>query len=354
MIIKEDVCRAHVQLVFTILKRTKEWWIRTNILVALGDLLCTHPNVVQPYLHPSQGHLFDLLHDADHRVRSTTVMVCTHLALNDMLRVAEMVPLLLALIADDAAAISNMGKVFLQELHNKNKVLVYNMLPTICMHLSGEFGEGEKFNSVMKLVLEKIEKDKQTESTIEKLCAKFPMMGTAGNSESDISVARNIAFCLSELNYSSDRAVNKIISDQSFAHYKKWLRDDIVKKYIMSIASKAKRNVPGTSGESRREKASVEDWEKKLQGEFAEVARLSGSSEGAAGPKTRGAKARRAKNNRESDESDASANSDSSEDMHPSQKERKNVLTKISPNESDGKKKSVLVDNPKKRRKQKS
>eukprot|EP00760_Papus_ankaliazontas_P026024 PhM_4_TR2995/c0_g1_i1/m.14364/K06677/YCS4, CNAP1, CAPD2; condensin complex subunit 1 len=155
MIISEDLCKKHVRLFFTLLKNTKEWWIRTNILVALGDLLCMHPNVVQPYLHPSQKHIYELLHDDDEHVRSTTVMVCTHLALNDMLRVSEMVPLLLALVGDADEKISSMGRVFLNELHAKNKTLIYNLLPSICMHLCNEFGESEKFQMIMKLVIEK-------------------------------------------------------------------------------------------------------------------------------------------------------------------------------------------------------
>ena len=342
MIISEEVCRERIQLLFTILKKTREWWVRTNILVALGDLLCTHPNVVQPYMHPSEGHLFDLLHDADHRVRSTTVMVCTHLALNDMLRVAEMVPLLIVLVADDDATISNMGKVFLQELHNKNKAMVYNLFPTIMMHLSSEFGEGEKFNVVMRLVIEKLEKDKQTESTVEKVCAKFPMIGSVGMSDADIAVARNIAFCLSEFNYSADKTVAKVISEQCFGHYKKWLRDETVKKFITSIAAKAKRSVPGVAGgESRRDKASVEDWEKRLQGEAVDEAErnsgvVPGRNSGGAKPAGKAGK-RAKKSNTDDDEESSSSNSDSSEDCHPSaQNQTRAALEKRDSNASQG------------------
>ena len=49
----------------------------------MGDLLHRHPNVIEPY----NNQLYQCLRDDDSSVRKTTLMVITHLILNDMLKV---------------------------------------------------------------------------------------------------------------------------------------------------------------------------------------------------------------------------------------------------------------------------
>ena len=288
MIIDEKTCRKYIDVLFTVLKGSSEWWIRTNCLISLGDLLCCHPNLVQPYLHPSKGHLTSLLREGtNRRVRSTTVMVCTHLALNDMLRVPEMTPHLLVLIADDDIEIRKMGEVFLRELHNKNKRLIYNLLPSICMHLCTKFRTAEhKFQVVMRCVIEKIEKDRQTESSIEKLCQRFPTIGSNGIAQSARINAKYLSFCLTEFNYQSDKAIQKIVSDACFTCYKKWLFDEQVRQHFFSILAKSRKGFAASTSsgqaaeestdaaksntwEKRGRTAMLEEWETKLSASVA-------------------------------------------------------------------------------------
>jgi condensin complex subunit 1 len=49
----------------------------------MGDLLHRHPNVIEPFNH----QIYNCLKDNDASVRKTTLMVITHLILNDMLKV---------------------------------------------------------------------------------------------------------------------------------------------------------------------------------------------------------------------------------------------------------------------------
>ena len=287
MMVNEGVCRQNIRLLFTILKESPHWWVRTNILVGIGDLLCVHPNIVQPYMHPSQGHITSLLDPStEKRTRSTTVTICTHLALSDMLRIPDMTPYILALIGDDDPSISNMGICFLHELHSKNKTFVYNFLPVVCMYLCKVYKDNEeKFIMSMRLILEKIEKDKQAESTIEKLCAKFPPFSSSGTTEFDVTVARYLAFCLSELNYSSDKVLNMLCSETSFHYYRRWLTDEKVRRLFATIGSKARRSGHTTatvdeadvapsqsqragstrSGNDRRSRTAVlDEWESRI------------------------------------------------------------------------------------------
>ncbi len=72
----------HLQLLFTILQRSPDSALRSNIIIALGDLAFRFPNTVEPWT----GNMYDRLKDDDPRVRKTALMVLTHLILNDMIR----------------------------------------------------------------------------------------------------------------------------------------------------------------------------------------------------------------------------------------------------------------------------
>ena len=76
-------CEEHLPLLFTIMRDSKVAAIRTNCMIALGDLAFRFPNVLEPWT----SHLYGRLRDTDTRVRKTALMVLTHLILNDMVKV---------------------------------------------------------------------------------------------------------------------------------------------------------------------------------------------------------------------------------------------------------------------------
>jgi hypothetical protein len=55
----------NLQLVFTILQRSPDSGLRSNIIIALGDLAFRFPNTVEPWT----PHMYDRLKDDDPRVR---------------------------------------------------------------------------------------------------------------------------------------------------------------------------------------------------------------------------------------------------------------------------------------------
>lgn len=57
--------------------------MRCNCIIALGDLAFRFPNLVEPWTE----HVYARLRDESVLVRKNTVMVLTHLVLNDMMKV---------------------------------------------------------------------------------------------------------------------------------------------------------------------------------------------------------------------------------------------------------------------------
>lgn len=64
---------------------------------------------------------------------------------------------------------------------------------------------------IMKYLLAFIEKDKQTEALVEKLCHRFknPAQDTVRTPEAEVTHARDVAFCLTVLNY-NERVLKKL------------------------------------------------------------------------------------------------------------------------------------------------
>ena len=75
------------------------------------------------------------------------------------------------LLEDSEEKIVNQVKLFLHELHSKGQLIIYNLFPNAIHRLSAEFPDmsEERFENIVRNLLEYIQKDKQKESIIEKL-----------------------------------------------------------------------------------------------------------------------------------------------------------------------------------------
>ncbi len=65
------------------MKTAPEPTIRSNVVIALGDLAFRFPNLIEPYT----PNIYGILRDKDTQVRKNTLMVLSHLILNDMIKV---------------------------------------------------------------------------------------------------------------------------------------------------------------------------------------------------------------------------------------------------------------------------
>lgn len=75
---------------------------------------------------------------------------------------------------DPDVQISDLSKMFFSELAKKGKNPIYNLLPDTLSRLSAApHVSPEMFQSILRFLMQFIEKDKQTESLIEKLCSRM-------------------------------------------------------------------------------------------------------------------------------------------------------------------------------------
>ncbi|NXU90728.1 CND1 protein, partial [Xiphorhynchus elegans] len=197
--ISSEFCDSHLRLLFTMMEKSTLPGVRSNLIIAAGDLAIRFPNQVEPWT----SHLYARLRDPCPSVRETAGLVMTHLILKDMVKVKGQVSEMAALLIDPEETIVGVAQNFFGELSNKGNA-IYNLLPDIISHLSSpNCGiEEESFHTIMRHLFSYITKDKQTESLVEKLCQRFRTARTERQ-------YRDLSHCLTLLPV-SERGLHKL------------------------------------------------------------------------------------------------------------------------------------------------
>jgi condensin complex subunit 1 len=269
MCVSSSFCEKHLPLLFTALANAppKDTTSRSNTVVALGDLAYRFPNEVEPYT----PRFYACLRDSSTKVRRHTLMVLTHLILNDMVKVKGQVCEIAICLRDDDCRIRDMSRLLFHELSKRSNNPIYNLLPDIISQLSQLSMKKDDFRGIMSFLLGFIRKERQCEMLCEKLCHRFPNC-------TSIDQKGDLAYCIAQLKM-TDRMI-KTLAD-NFKLYKDALHDDEVNKHMLSIVAKVKKfGKPET-------RQVLDDWEAKL----SEVAKCGAENE-AADKKASSARAR--------------------------------------------------------------
>lgn len=244
--ISAPFCDSQLRLLFTMLEKSSLPTVRSNLMVATGDLAIRFPNLVDPWT----PHLYARLRDPAQQVRKTAGLVMTHLILKDMVKVKGQVSEMAVLLIDPVPQIAALAKNFFNELSHKGNA-IYNLLPDIISRLSDPEGgvEEEPFHTIMKQLLSYITKDKQTESLVEKLCQRFRTARTERQ-------YRDLAYCMSQLPL-TERGLQKMLDN--FECFGDKLLDESVFSAFLSIVGKLRR------GAKPEGKAIIDEFEQKLR-----------------------------------------------------------------------------------------
>lgn len=266
MVVDVKICESNLQLLFTLLQnRVVEPKIRSNLVIALGDLALRFPNALEPWTE----HVYRPLGDPDTGVRKTAMMVLTHLILNDMMKVKGHIAKMAACLEDSDERVAALASLFFHELAKKEykgTSPIYNLLPDMLSVLSRDTSlTNAQFQSVMQQLLVHIKKDKHGDALVEKLCQRF-------SATEDALQWRNIAFCISQLP-TSDKGVKKLIEGHSA--YKNALEDDETAQIMLAIVAKVKK-----SASKPESKELADDFESKVLHYIAEWKEINGQVDG--------------------------------------------------------------------------
>lgn len=230
MCVSAEFCEAHLPLLFQIYKKVRDPVVRSNIVIALGDLAVCWGSLIDD----NSEVLYQGLTDPDAIVKKNTLMVLTHLILNGMIKVKGQLGEMAKCLEDPDQRISDLAKLFFSELSTKDNAL-YNNLQDVISHLSiGAHAVDEAtFERTMRFIFTFIEKEKQAEAIVEKLCQRFRLAN-------DERQWRDISFCLSLLPFKSERSMKKLIEGLPF--YQDKLHEETVFRRFSEILAKARAN----------------------------------------------------------------------------------------------------------------
>lgn len=117
-------CDQHHRLLFKILQTSKDANIRSNIVIALGDVAVSFSNIIDE----NSNELYKGLSDKNFVVKKNTLMVLTHLILNGMIKVKGQLGEMAKCLEDPEPRIQALAKLFFDELSTKENA-IYNNLP---------------------------------------------------------------------------------------------------------------------------------------------------------------------------------------------------------------------------------
>lgn len=122
--VSSQFCDQNHRLLFKILETSKSANIRSNIVIALGDVAVSFSTIIDE----NSNELYKGLSDPDPVVKKNTLMVLTHLILNGMVKVKGQLGEMAKCLEDDDPRIADLAKLFFTELSTKDNA-IYNNLP---------------------------------------------------------------------------------------------------------------------------------------------------------------------------------------------------------------------------------
>ncbi|KAI8389378.1 condensin complex subunit 1 [Blakeslea trispora] len=231
MCISSDFCEKKLQLLFTILEKSKDATIRSNIVIGLGDMAVCFNTLIDDNI----TFLYNRLSDSDTMVRKNAVMVLTHLILNGMVKVKGQISEMAKCLEDPDQRIADLAKLFFTELASKDNA-IYNNLPDIISNLTSTQPthlEEEAFRKIMKFIFsfDFTEKEKQAENIVDKLCQRFLTAQDERN-------WRDIAYCLSLLPFKTEKPFKKLL--ENWPTFQDKIHEESVHKSFVEIVQKGR------------------------------------------------------------------------------------------------------------------
>ncbi|KAI1082545.1 condensin component [Whalleya microplaca] len=173
MCVSAEYCEAHLPLLITIMERSPDATVRSNVVIALGDMAVCFNHLIDE----NTDFLYRRLADPDLSVKRTCLMTLTFLILAGQVKVKGQLGEMAKCLEDGDKRIADLARMFFTELSTKDNA-VYNHFVDMFSLLSAGQMEEEPFRRIVKFLLGFVEKDKHAKQLAEKLAARLPRCET--------------------------------------------------------------------------------------------------------------------------------------------------------------------------------
>lgn len=174
MCVSSEYCEANLPLLITILERSPDPIVRSNAVIALGDMAVCFNHLIDE----NTDFLYKRLQDPEESVKRTCLMTLTFLILAGQVKVKGQLGEMAKCLEDSDRKISDLARMFFTELATKDNA-VYNQFVDMFSILTqsgtieGGVLEEEALKRILKFLCSFIEKDKHAKNLAEKLSARL-------------------------------------------------------------------------------------------------------------------------------------------------------------------------------------
>ncbi|PHH78373.1 hypothetical protein CDD80_6996 [Ophiocordyceps camponoti-rufipedis] len=162
MCVSAEYCEANLPLLITIMERSPDATVRSNAVIALGDMAVCFNHLIDE----NTDFLYRRLADDDASVKRTCLMTLTFLILAGQVKVKGQLGEMAKCLEDEDRRIADLARMFFTELSTKDNA-VYNHFVDVFSLLSAGAMEEESFR-----------RDKHAKQLAEKLAARLPRCET--------------------------------------------------------------------------------------------------------------------------------------------------------------------------------
>lgn len=201
MCVSSIYCEENLHLLITIMEKSDAPIIRSNCVIALGDMAVCFNNIIDE----STDYLYKRLDDDNIMVQRTCLMTVTFLILAGQVKVKGQLYSMAKCLENEDQGISDMCKLFFTELSTKDNA-IYNGFIDIFSGLSNDKTLGkDAFKRIIKFLLSFIDKEKHQKQLAEKLITKI-------NQASSEEQWNEAAFALSSIPFKNE-AITTILDE---------------------------------------------------------------------------------------------------------------------------------------------
>lgn len=170
MCVSSEYCEANLPLLITIMERSTDATVRSNAVIALGDMAVCFNHLIDE----NTDFLYRRLADPDPSVKRTCLMTLTFLILAGQVKVKGQLGEMAKCLEDSDKRIADLARMFFTELSTKDNA-VYNHFVDMFSLLSADRSiEVESFRRVVKFLLGFVEKVSLSETSCLFLSARPP------------------------------------------------------------------------------------------------------------------------------------------------------------------------------------
>ncbi|KAL2130913.1 hypothetical protein VTI74DRAFT_5797 [Chaetomium olivicolor] len=169
MCVSSEYCEANLPLLITIMERSGDATVRSNAVIALGDMAVCFNHLIDE----NTDFLYRRLADPEPSVKRTCLMTLTFLILAGQVKVKGQLGEMAKCLEDEDKKIADLARMFFTELSTKDNA-VYNHFVDMFSLLSADRRIGEEsFRRIVRFLLGFVEKDKHAKQLAEKLAARL-------------------------------------------------------------------------------------------------------------------------------------------------------------------------------------